>query len=41
MHSSAQLLYGRDEDKLGALRRGAVPLAKVGRKMLRGARRRG
>jgi succinate-semialdehyde dehydrogenase/glutarate-semialdehyde dehydrogenase len=38
MRSSAQLLYGRDEDKLGALRRGAVPLAKLGRKMLTGAR---
>jgi len=40
MRSSAQLLYGRDEDKLGALRQGALPLAKVARKMLRGARRR-
>jgi acyl-CoA reductase-like NAD-dependent aldehyde dehydrogenase len=39
MHASAQLLYGRDDDKLPALRRGALPLAKVGRKMLRGARR--
>ena len=37
MHASAQLLYGRDEDKLSALRRGALPLARVGRKMLRGA----
>jgi succinate-semialdehyde dehydrogenase/glutarate-semialdehyde dehydrogenase len=35
LQSSAHLLYGRDEDKFGALRRGAVPLAKVGRKMLR------
>ncbi len=40
MHASAQLLYGRDEDKLGALRRGALPLAKVGRKVVRGALRR-
>jgi succinate-semialdehyde dehydrogenase/glutarate-semialdehyde dehydrogenase len=40
MRSSAQLLYGRDEDKLGALRTGALPLARVGSKMLRGARRR-
>jgi acyl-CoA reductase-like NAD-dependent aldehyde dehydrogenase len=40
MHASAQLLYGRDQDKLRALRRGALPLLKVGRKMLRGALRR-
>jgi succinate-semialdehyde dehydrogenase/glutarate-semialdehyde dehydrogenase len=39
MHASAQLLYGRDEDKLPALRRGALPLAKVGRKVVRGALR--
>ena len=37
LQSSAHLLYGRDEDKLGALRRGAVPLAKVGRQVLRDA----
>jgi acyl-CoA reductase-like NAD-dependent aldehyde dehydrogenase len=35
MHAAAQLLYGRDADKAGALRRGAVPLAKVARKTLR------
>ena len=35
MHASAQLLYGRDDDKLGALRRGARPLAKVAAKMFR------
>jgi succinate-semialdehyde dehydrogenase/glutarate-semialdehyde dehydrogenase len=35
MHSAAQLLYGRDSDKLDALKRGAVPLAKVGAKTLR------
>jgi hypothetical protein len=40
IHAAAQLLYGRDEDKLGALKRGALPLARVGRKMLRGAGRR-
>jgi succinate-semialdehyde dehydrogenase/glutarate-semialdehyde dehydrogenase len=34
LHSAAQLLYGRDEDKRDALRRGAAPLARVGRKML-------
>ena len=40
IHAAAQLLYGRDDDKLGALKRGAVPLAKIGRKMLSGAGRR-
>jgi acyl-CoA reductase-like NAD-dependent aldehyde dehydrogenase len=35
MHASAQLLYGRDEDKRGALRRGLLPLAKVGARTLR------
>ena len=35
LHASAQLLYGRDADKAGALRRGALPLAKLGRKMVR------
>jgi len=35
LHASAQLLYGRDADKLGALRRGAAPIAHVGRKMFR------
>jgi acyl-CoA reductase-like NAD-dependent aldehyde dehydrogenase len=33
LHTSAQLLYGRDEDKRDALKRGAVPLARLGRKM--------
>jgi succinate-semialdehyde dehydrogenase/glutarate-semialdehyde dehydrogenase len=40
LRSSATLLYGRDEDKPGALRSGAVPLARMGRKMLRDAFRR-
>jgi succinate-semialdehyde dehydrogenase/glutarate-semialdehyde dehydrogenase len=35
LHSAAQLLYGRDADKAGALRRGALPLARLGRNMLR------
>jgi hypothetical protein len=35
IHAAAQLLYGRDDDRLQALRRGAVPLMKMGRKMLR------
>ena len=35
MHSSAQLLYGRDDDKRGALRRGLGPLLKVGARSLR------
>jgi succinate-semialdehyde dehydrogenase/glutarate-semialdehyde dehydrogenase len=35
LQSSAQLLYGRDSDKLGALRRGALPLARVAGKTLR------
>jgi acyl-CoA reductase-like NAD-dependent aldehyde dehydrogenase len=34
MRSSAKLLYGRDADKLEALRRGAKPLAQVLRKTL-------
>src|SRR3954464_5472756 len=34
LHTTAQLLYGRDEDKRDALKRGAGPLAKLGRKML-------
>ena len=37
MHESARLLYGRDSEKLGALRRGAPSLARLGRKILRGA----
>jgi acyl-CoA reductase-like NAD-dependent aldehyde dehydrogenase len=40
MHASAQLLYGRDADKAGALGRGAWPLAKLGRKMFRDALKR-
>ena len=36
--AAARLLYGRDEDKLGALRRGAAPLLTIGRKVVRGAR---
>ena len=35
MHSSAHLLYGRDDDKAGALRRGAPAFASLARKMLR------
>ncbi|MEA2405239.1 MAG: hypothetical protein QOE08_1886 [Thermoleophilaceae bacterium] len=35
LHASAQLLYGRDADKAGALRRGAVPFAKLARKTMR------
>jgi succinate-semialdehyde dehydrogenase/glutarate-semialdehyde dehydrogenase len=34
LDSAARLLYGRDEDKREALKRGAVPLARLGRKML-------
>jgi succinate-semialdehyde dehydrogenase/glutarate-semialdehyde dehydrogenase len=34
LHSAAQLLYGRDEDKRAALQKGAAPLARLGRKML-------
>ena len=32
LQASAKLLYGRDADKPGALRRGSLPLARVGRK---------
>jgi acyl-CoA reductase-like NAD-dependent aldehyde dehydrogenase len=35
MDSAAKLLYGRDADKWGALRKGAVPLTRLGAKMLR------
>ena len=35
MDASAKLLYGRDDDKAAALRKGLVPLAKVARKSLR------
>jgi succinate-semialdehyde dehydrogenase/glutarate-semialdehyde dehydrogenase len=34
MRSSAQLLYGRDADKLDALKKGAAPLARVLRKTI-------
>ena len=40
MHASAQILYGRDADKAGALRRGALPLVQVGRRALRDVFRR-
>ncbi len=40
LRAAAQLLYGRDEDKLRALRRGALPLLRLGRKLLRGSSRR-
>ena len=36
LHASAQLLYGREDDKPGALRRGAGSFARLGAKMLRG-----
>jgi succinate-semialdehyde dehydrogenase/glutarate-semialdehyde dehydrogenase len=35
MDSAAKLLYGRDADKWGALRKGAVPLVRLGAKTLR------
>ena len=35
MGASAKLLYGRDSDKPGALRRGLLPLVRVGGKTLR------
>jgi acyl-CoA reductase-like NAD-dependent aldehyde dehydrogenase len=37
LHAAAQLLYGRDEDKAAALRRGIRPLARLAKKSLRGA----
>ncbi len=37
MHEAAHLLYGRDSQRLAALRRGAPSLARLGRKALRGA----
>jgi acyl-CoA reductase-like NAD-dependent aldehyde dehydrogenase len=40
IRASAKLLYGRDTDKPGALRTGAVPLLRVGRKSLRDVFRR-
>jgi hypothetical protein len=36
MHSSAQLLYGRDDDKPAALRRGLPAYARLGRRILGG-----
>jgi hypothetical protein len=36
MRSSAKLLYGRDADKLDALKSGAGPIAQVLRKTLGG-----
>jgi acyl-CoA reductase-like NAD-dependent aldehyde dehydrogenase len=38
--ASAKLLYGRDADKPGALRRGILPLLRVGRKTMRDVFRR-
>jgi succinate-semialdehyde dehydrogenase/glutarate-semialdehyde dehydrogenase len=38
LHASAQLLYGRDDDKRGALRRGVPAFARIGAKVLRGGR---
>ncbi len=40
LDSSAKLLYGRDDDKAEALRRGAPAYAQVARKVVRGALRR-
>ena len=40
MDASATLLYGRDDDKAAALRRGLVPLLRLTRKILRDAFRR-
>ena len=40
MEASARLLYGRDDDKLTALKDGARPLGKVLRKTMKGAFRR-
>jgi hypothetical protein len=34
LHTAAQLFYGRDEDKRAALKRGALPIARLGRKVL-------
>ena len=39
VRAAAQLLYGRDEDKLGALRRGAALALQVGRRVVAGRRR--
>jgi len=40
LHAAAQLLYGRDADKRGALARNVRPLLQLGKKSLRGAIRR-
>ena len=40
LHSAAQILYGRDDDKAAALRRGARPLARLAKKTLAEAFRR-
>jgi acyl-CoA reductase-like NAD-dependent aldehyde dehydrogenase len=40
LRASAKLLYGRDADKPGALRRGLVPLLRLGRRTLRDVFRR-
>src|SRR5262245_44276366 len=40
LHASAQLLYGRDADKAGALRRGLLPMLRLVRKSLRDVFRR-
>jgi len=40
LHAAAQLLYGRDADKRGALVHNARPLLQLGKKSLRGAFRR-
>jgi succinate-semialdehyde dehydrogenase/glutarate-semialdehyde dehydrogenase len=40
LHAGAQLVYGRDADKAAALRRGALPIARVAWKSIRGALRR-
>jgi acyl-CoA reductase-like NAD-dependent aldehyde dehydrogenase len=39
LHAAAQLLYGRDEDKAAALRRGARPLARLAKKTIQSALR--
>ena len=39
MHASAHLLYGRDADRPKALRKGLLPLLKVGGRSLRRSRR--
>ena len=40
MSAAARLLYGRDSDKPAALRRGLLPLMRVGTGTLRGVFRR-